>query len=272
MGSNLSTVDRALRAINRLRPPAPAVDHLLAELSLADVSFSRLARLIQTDSMLTAALLQRANSAIFQRGSSVHSVLQALTLLGIEEVRRFALTLSSACLCPKIDLPPHFSRTRYARHTSATAVMTGLLERELGYGHNGHTSIAALLHDISKLLVAVALPGEFERIVENGNWDEDREHEILGVDHGELSSAVLAAWKLPQEVSLAVAEHHKKVPAGLRPSLAELLRAADNYTTVLAERPEPDLGDFDEYHLCGLGVDAAIPTIVADFQTQIHIA
>jgi putative nucleotidyltransferase with HDIG domain len=271
MGPGAAVIDRAIRAIDRLPPPAPVMSSLLAELSTDETSFARLERLIEKDSILTAAFLQRANSAIFQRGSSVRSVLQALTLLGIEDLRHFVLSLSSNWTSPRIQLPPTFSRTRYSRHASATALMTGLIERQAGYIHGADAHLAALLHDVSRLLVATGLPEEFGRIAERGRWDEDREMECLGMNHGELSAIVLRAWKMPPEVSEAVERHHGEPPADSRPNLAVILNAADRYTAVLANTAEPEAGDFDERLLFGLGMDAAVPALVADFQTQAHL-
>jgi putative nucleotidyltransferase with HDIG domain len=250
------------------------LNSLLAELSSDEISFARLARLIEKDSILTAAFLQRANSAIFQRGSPVRSVLQALTRLGTAELRRFALSLSANWSLARMKLPAHFSRTRYSRHASATALMTSLIEQELGNAHGNHAHLAALLHDVSRLLVAAGLPEEFSRIVERGHWDEEREMECLGMGHGELSAVVLEVWKMPSEVCEAVHQHHAEVAGGLHPSLAAVLSAADRYTTTFVDNNEPEIDMLDGGALrgLGLGMDAAIPRLTAEFQAQATLA
>jgi putative nucleotidyltransferase with HDIG domain len=272
MGERQNVIDRALQSISRLCPPAPIMNSVLAEMSSGEISFARLARLIQKDSVLTAAFLQRANSAIFQRETTVRSVLQALTLLGTGDLERFALSLSSSLSVPRTPLAPSFSRTRYARHASATALLTVLIERRLGNPHGSHAHLAALLHDISRLLVATGLPEEFSLITEHGSWDEDREMEVLGMSHAELSAIVLQSWKMSPEVIRAVEDHHSEQAPDSRPSLAAILHAADAYTAVLLSTAVPDIGDFDQSALCGLGIDAAIPALVVELQTQSHLA
>jgi HD-like signal output (HDOD) protein len=264
-------VDRALGLLDRLRPPSPSVDAVLAELSSDRVSFARLEKLIERDGMLTAAFLKRANSALLHPTSDVRSIRQALTLLGTEELLRFMLSLSASCLCPGMSMTPHFSRKLYSRHASATALLAGLIERRLGQTYGGHTAMASLLHDVSKLLVALTLPEEFNRIVEGGTWDEAREQEILGIDHGEFSTIVLKAWKFPAEVTLAVGEHHSKRADGGRPTLSVVIGCADNYTAILAQQPNPELGEFDERVLYGLGLDPIISELVTEFQARIHV-
>jgi putative nucleotidyltransferase with HDIG domain len=272
MGARQAVIDRALRAISRLSPPAPVMNSVLAEISAEEISFGRLARLIEKDSVLTAAFLQRANSAIFERETAVRSVLQALTLLGTGDLHRFALSLSSDSSVPRMALPPPFSRTRYARHASATALLTTMIERRLGNPHGSHAHLAALLHDISRLLVATGLPDEFRLLTEHGYWDEDREAEILGMSHAELSAIVLQSWKMPEEVVAAVENHHAEQVPESRPSLAAILHAADHYTGVFLQSAEPEIADFDQSALYGLGIDVSIPALVVDFQTQSHLA
>jgi putative nucleotidyltransferase with HDIG domain len=269
MSATISVVDRALGALDRLSPPPPVISSVLVEASGADVSFSRLTRLIEKDNILTAAFLQRANSAIFRGQSSIHSVRQSLTRMGLDEIRSFVLSLSSNSLCSRAKLPPAFSRKRYARHASTTAVMTGLIERQLGNPHGSHADLAALLHDVSRLLVAMALPEEFSAITERGQWDEARETECLGMNHGELSAIVLRAWKMPPEVVDAVEGHHVAQPSDLHPNLAAILHAADNFTAAVADPDEPETAVREAHLLQGVGIDAAIPSLLVDFRLQL---
>jgi len=272
MSATASVVDRALAALHRLSPPPPVISSVLLEASGTDVSFSRLTRLIEKDNILTAAFLQRANSAIFHGQSSIHSLLQSLTRLGLDEIRSFALSLSSNSLSPRAILPPAFSRQRYIRHTSSTAVMTGLIERQLGCPHGCHADVAALLHDVSRLLVAMALPDEFSALTESGQWDEAREMECLGMNHGELSAIVLRAWRMPPEVVDAVEGHHTAPPSDLRPNLAAILHAADNFTVAVADADGPETGNLESYLLQGLGIDAAIPSLLVDFRARLCLS
>lgn len=268
MGDGTSAADRAMKALDWLSPPAPAVDNLLSELSFDEVRFSSLARLVERDSFLTGAVLRRANSAIYHRGSPVRSVLRALTLLGIDELRHLALSLSVASSLPRTPVASGFSRGRYVRHHAATAIMADLLDRRLASRYGASAATAGLLHDVSRLLVAVAIPAEFQRIVESGTWSEDRAQEILGVGHPQLSARILEAWKAAPEVSQAVAEHHSPDTCGRPLPLAAILGAADNYTAVLLDQDEASAAACDECALTGLGIDAAIPQLVEEFQTR----
>jgi putative nucleotidyltransferase with HDIG domain len=270
MGACPRVLDRARGAVQQLRPLSAQLRGVLAELSSSDVSFDRLTKVVERDGLLAAAFLRRANSALYQLETSVRSVRQALTLMGTEELRRFALSLSSASMCPKAVTAPGFSRRKYARHALGTAIMAGLIERQIGYGRESHAYLAGLLHDISRLAVAQALPEEYARLTRDGRWDTAREAEVLGTSHGELSAIVLEEWKVPGEVGLAVTEHHGAT-AGRRPSLAAVLGAADDFSAVLTVRDEPEPSEFDEAPLYQLGIDATVAELVAEFHRQFDL-
>jgi len=240
----------------------------MAEICSSRASFAQLTRIIEKDSVLTAAVLRRANSALYQRGCEIRSLTQALTFLGLEDLRRFILAVSSNRSWGRIQFAPNFSRSRYSRHVLATAVMADLLDRELGGANGGHAQVAALLHDVGRLVAAAGLKREFALITETGEWNEAREAEIFGMQHGELSAIVLRAWGMAAEVCEAVEMHHCEPAAASRPRLAAVIHAADEFAAAFVAAEESQSGAFDESPLYGLGIDNAIPAIVAEFHRQ----
>jgi HD-like signal output (HDOD) protein len=93
---------------------------------------------------------------------------------------------------------------------------------------------AGLLHDVGKLLIAVAAPEQFETMYDiykaSGDSASDCEVEVTGVTHAEISGAILDKWKLPKPIQEAVAYHHSpdQTDEG-RFHLAHVIEAADHY-------------------------------------------
>ena len=92
-----------------LRPAAPVPPHergdrglgslrRLAELTAGDVSFEDLEQIISSDVGLSLKLLRYVNSAFFALPRTVSSVREALTLLGVRTVRRWAVVMAISAL------------------------------------------------------------------------------------------------------------------------------------------------------------------------------
>jgi EAL and modified HD-GYP domain-containing signal transduction protein len=69
----------------------------LAELTAGDVSFEDLEQIISSDVGLSLKLLRYVNSAFFALPRTVSSVREALTLLGVRTVRRWAVVMAARC-------------------------------------------------------------------------------------------------------------------------------------------------------------------------------
>ena len=78
-------------------------------------------------------------------------------------------------------------------------------------------SVAALLHDIGRLILAATLPAKYGRAValaaEREIPIQDAEMEIFGATHAEVGAYLLGLWALPDAVVEAVAYHHAPVAA-----------------------------------------------------------
>ena len=70
----------------------------LAELTAGDVSFEDLEQIIASDVGLSLKLLRYVNSAFFALPRTVSSVREALTLLGVRTVRRWAIVMAISAL------------------------------------------------------------------------------------------------------------------------------------------------------------------------------
>ncbi|MGH9559093.1 MAG: HDOD domain-containing protein [Bryobacteraceae bacterium] len=257
---------KALRSLGDLPLFPTVLNRLMASLAGEDVSFARIGDLVEKDTVLAGNLLQMVNSALYARRGTVNSVRHALSLLGIDKVRNAVLGMSLTRMWNLVKMPPSWSMTRFNLHSSATAILSDLLAQRLPVEYPEGAFAAGLLHDLGRLLIALSLPAEHERILalnENGaRLRVDCEIEVLGFTHAELSAEALAAWNLPAPICEAAHYHHQIESeegdgSGEIP-LFRIVRAANNYVNSMGVsiRADHSLDCADPTMIASLGLDA----------------
>jgi len=269
--------EKALRSLGSLPPFSPILNRLLASLANEDVSFTRLADLIEKDTVVSANMLHLVNSALYARRGTVNSVRHALSLLGINKLRNAILGMSIARMWSQVRTPEHWSIARFNMHSVATAQMSDLLAQKVPVSYPEGAFVAGLLHDVGRLLIAVGLPNESARVIDRvhneGCSVTEAEDDLLGFNHAELSADALIAWNLPVPIQEAVRDHHltaSPAPGGDVP-LAGLVRAADRYVNSagICTMPPPGTPVADPTALAsaGLQADHHAP-IIAEFEAE----
>lgn len=231
-----------LASLDRMPVFSPVLGRLVATLGDETVSFSQLAGLIEKDTILTGHLLRLVNSAIYSRGREITSVPRAVSILGVARLRNFAVSLLVAQMWSRVRLPQSFSLARFNLHGVASAIAADLVAQRVRVDYPEGAFAAGLLHDVGKVLIAVALPEEYDLLVRSGAWEAGLEEELLGVSHAELSRHVLDYWRLPAPICCAAQQHHTPPPGP--PALAHIVKAADSFANATGAAAETGkLGD-----------------------------
>ncbi len=251
----------------------------MATLAHEDVSFAKIADLIEKDTVLAGNVLQLVNSALFGLPGTVNSVRRAVSLLGVDKLRNATLTMSVTRMWKQVKTPPGWSMASFNLHSAGVGIMADLLAQKLRVDYAEGAFAAGLFHDLGWLLVAMGCPEEFKQITllcrQDGKWAYEYEMEVLGVSHAELSAEALAKWNLPEPIQCAVRYH--KTPE-LDPSagrmdiipLSLVMNLADRYlqrmgtsASVFERRGEgvPNLPDT-------LGLADQLPDLLADFGAE----
>lgn len=231
---NISARDRVLGSLDKLPPFSPVLTRLLATLADEDVSFGALAGIIETDAVLAGNLLRVVNSALYGRTSTINSVRHAVSIMGTVKVRNLVLGLSVSRRWASASMPRRWNAKQFNVHSLAAAVLADLVALETPVPYPEGAFTAGLLHDVGKLLIAVAMPDQFDKMFDSyeagGDSMEDCELELAGVLHAEVSGAILEKWKLPKPIQEAVAYHHSPAQANQdKLHLAHVIEAADHY-------------------------------------------
>jgi HD-like signal output (HDOD) protein len=233
--------EKSLLSLGTLPPFSPILNQLMASLADEEASFSKLADLIEKDAVVTGNLLHLVNSALHARSGTINSVRHAVSVLGINKLRNAVLGMSISRMWSKAATPTSWSMARFNMHSAATAILSDMLAQPVPTPYPEGAFVAGLLHDVGRLLIAIGLGQEHEKILllyaaGGGRSLVDCETELLGFAHPQLSAEVLARWKLPEAIRDAVAQHHCSVADSTGHGgvpLARIVAAADQYVTSL---------------------------------------
>ncbi|MCU1336246.1 MAG: family phosphohydrolase [Bryobacterales bacterium] len=232
---------RALAALGKLPPFSPILNKLLASLAGEDVSFAKLGDLIEKDTVVAGNILHLVNSALYARRATITSVRHALALLGMDKVRNTLLGMSISRMWSQVKTPAVWSMARFNRHSASVAVLGDQIASRLPVDYPEGAFVAGLLHDLGRLLIALGLPDEFARLVklheQSGRSWTECERELLGITHAELSATALATWNFPEQVQIAVRDHHQPPPfvTGGTVPLSAVVDAANQYVNSTGE-------------------------------------
>lgn len=230
----MSPSDDKYRGLRRL-PPFPAVaTKLLRLLSSDDIAVSEIVNLIRADPALASELMRVVNSPLYGFPAHISSIQNAVTLLGLQTVRSFALTVSMKGFLHtalRLDL-----LRRIWRHSLACGMLCEEVSSacSASEGVDDRAYTAGLLHNVGRLGLFVAHPRAYADLLTQPSQDDilERERQAFGIDHCEAGAWLAHSWGLPQDLEAVIAGHHQP-PSGAAFDLADLVRVAVILTDAL---------------------------------------
>lgn len=220
-----------LKEVHKLPSLPTLVLDLLGSMEDAEVEVDSLARKIVLDQALTARTLRLANSSFYGRQRRVATVGEAITVLGIHNIRNLALT---ATVMDRLSVGDQavFCFSGFWRHAIGAALCARALAAHTGQNRE-QAYTAGLLHDIGRLVLATRFRAPYEAVMAcqtaRDCFVAEAESQVLGLDHAQVGEALARHWKFPEFVQQAVAQHHA-IPATGAPPMAMLVHVADALT------------------------------------------
>jgi HD-like signal output (HDOD) protein len=208
-------------------PPRPVIlDRIVAEMSKDNPNFAHLAKLISADVSLAAGLIKTVNSPYFGFRSRVRSVDEALMVLGLDVTSR-----AIAVICLRNSFPITPTLERFWENSAQIAALSGWLAQTLRL-HRLRAADAytyGLFRDVGIPIMLRRFP-DYRSALAEANNEATRsfaeiEHLYFPVDHAVVGFVLAKDWWLPEEVSLAIRNHHElPVPGQPHLSLPEISR------------------------------------------------
>ncbi len=171
---------------------------------------------IEADIGLSIAVMRVANG-IKARSGEVSTIADAADALGTAgllaiagKAKVFDFFEANGGWEPR---PPHFRL-----HALATQRAAHQIAEAADFGQRGELSLAALLHDIGRLVVSRLHCGyETEREAFSLTPEQRVRHERdqLGIDHALVGGVLARRWNLPQVIAVSIERHHAEDADGM---------------------------------------------------------
>lgn len=216
-------------------PSLPAiVMELLNSIDQENVDISVLAKKVSQDQALTAKTLRFANSSFYGTPSKVTTIQQAITLLGVANVRDLITAAAISGIFPENQCPG-FNFRAFWKHSIATAVCAKLMARHL-HVNTDYAFTAGLLHDIGRLVLVTRFPENYAAVIAYRKAHDcymlEAERAVLGIDHMVAGHALAVHWHFSDVMQHAIVGHHE--PEKSAPStLVALVHVANSIVHAL---------------------------------------
>lgn len=204
-----STIEYLLRRMRR-KKEFPTVSRTLIDINKltaaeSDASADKLSNVILRDFSLTSKLLKLVNSSFYgTRGGKITNVSQAVVLLGLEQVRMTANSLTFFGHMKSDDDLLKDAMTR--------SFLSGLISRHLAKRQSlpqaEESFISGMFQSLGENLVIYYFRDEYDEILdvvaEKGITKGEAAEQVLGVSLAAIGSAVAATWQLPKAMIFAI--------------------------------------------------------------------
>ncbi|MEO8629944.1 MAG: HDOD domain-containing protein [Betaproteobacteria bacterium] len=198
----------------------PALPAVLADLILTladgDTDSALIARKIQCDPALTSKTLRLANSPFFGLRGAIHTLKEAVTVLGIRSVRSLALASGISASLP-IQKEANLDVRSFWQNALETAAAARVLSPKDEDSQN-YALLGGLLHDIGKLALGMLRSDACAAVGESAtrqgcNWAQ-AEAELGIPHHGLVGGALARRWNFPEALCRVITHHHGPIGAG----------------------------------------------------------
>ncbi len=206
------TLSSLLKSIATL-PSLPAVAmRIIEEVKKDKLAIRELVDIISYDPALTAKILKVANSSFYALPYKVDSIEKAVNILGLEALKNIALSFVIVKELRK-NIIAGFDHEHFWKRSVTAAVSTEMMASKLKLRQDD-TFVTPLLMDIGILVMFLGRPDDYLKVLDlkraSNVMTAEVERSIYGFDHQDVGSEILKQWKIPENIYMPVAYHHKR--------------------------------------------------------------
>lgn len=167
---------------------------------------------IAADPVLSARILQVANSAMFNKRRQVTDLGEAVTTLGVELSMSLATGLAVVDSLRLDELETsEFPYETFWRKSILSAIAASEMASQLNVNSRGELFVAALMQDIGMLALNSISGERYGKLVRLARSHLDLvelEERAFGVNHAEVTAVLLKKWDLPESLCEAAELSH----------------------------------------------------------------
>lgn len=204
--------EKVINGIDKLAPLPITLQRLVDMLGNENVNMKDVINVIEYDQAVASNILKVANSPAYAGRFQIEKLRDAVIHLGLNIL--LDLALGNYLKSLKVSAPLYdLTENDLWLHAAASSLAAKAIIQET---HNGRippiATVAALVHDIGKLLMVRYMEGKLADIlglIESKNCSfVEAERELFGCDHAEVGQAMAKKWSFPEPVANAIQLHH----------------------------------------------------------------
>ena len=226
-----ATIDEIMSAINELKPIPQVALKVMRLMDENRYDIESIAKEIRKDQVITARMLQLANSAMFGAKKSITSLDHAVVFLGQDLLVKLVLTAAVQGYYDQTIMGYALCKGGVYYHSLGCAHVAEILARKTKQEDPAKAYTAGLLHDIGKVAldqyVASAYPLFYRDITETKDNVLSIEQQLLGMDHTRVGSILARQWSLPLALEQAIRHHHHPDNAEEHAELSAIVYLSD---------------------------------------------
>lgn len=273
----------ALRDLQQLPALQSLAQSFVAATAKGDGSVNEVVEAVQKDPSLCIRVLRMANSADVRPERPIEDVFTAVQMLGLRRVatmRHALFTLRDAQV-----LVDGLDWRHLWLHSLSTASLAEELERQLGLTPSPQLYLAALMHDVGKIVLSTVVPDGYRAVITQvwtaGGRLEDIELNVLGMTHREAGRIFAAQAGLSAEVLAVIAHHDAPAEAAEFRRSAAIVQIA-NYLAKLhglgfagsrLDETDGEIGDLPAWDILAeeLGHRPEWAALAETMQAEVHL-
>ena len=227
---NKELIFKKLESISNL-PTLPAVMQKLSQaIRNPNADAALIAGIIKDDPAMMTRIIKVVNSAAYGLPDPVHSLQQAISILGMTALNNIALSTAVFSSCAS-QQKTGFDRNAFWKHCICTGIAANILSTRTSSTVKKRfpkdiLHLCGLLHDIGKILLDEYFHDEFTVIIARAAERQipvfQAEIEICGTSHAEIGAWLGQRWHLSPDIIQAIRWHHD--PENADVEHVELLR------------------------------------------------
>lgn len=172
-----------------------------------------IADIIKNDPALTARLLKIGNSAYYAGYSPCVNVQNAVTRMGMLQIKRLVFSISILDAFDKYAASG-FDIKDFWKHSIAVAYNTRTIGSVARFRDTEDLFTAGLLHDIGMLIIIKYMPEMFDAIMKKREENPEIsfyqcERADFPISHCEIGSWLSVRWQMSREIQSVIFSHHQ---------------------------------------------------------------
>lgn len=167
-----------------------------------------LAKIVSSDPAVAARVLKISNSSFYGCRRQIQTLSSAIVMLGFSTLRSLVVAAS----LKQVYKPYGLTEKMLWEHSFAAGLAARIIARETRAANEEQAFLAGLFHDIGKIIMNTLDRGKFQEVMQHcyneGLSFEDAERTVYPFGHDEVGAHVIKKWNFPEDLTVAILQHH----------------------------------------------------------------